>query len=66
MKRAEAIKDLEVKIAEIENGPEVEKDYFGPGLDAYPKEGLPNYRKALEQYKAMTDEQWEDACQFND
>jgi len=66
MNRIEAIKDLEKEIEEIENGPEEIENYFQEGISAWPKEALPNKRAALEQYKAMTDEQWDKACQFND
>lgn len=66
MKRQDAIKDLEKEIEVIENGPEEVVDYFAPGISAYPKESLQNKRDALAQYKAMTDAQWDNACQFND
>ncbi|MGB3222493.1 MAG: hypothetical protein WBB23_06810 [Desulforhopalus sp.] len=65
MKRQEAIKEIVAKIEAIENGPEVEFDEFLE-IDLYPKSALPTMYKALEQFKNMSDKEWEKACQFND
>jgi len=66
MKRIDAIKDLENEIVKIENGPDEIEDYFAPGISAFPKADLDNKKQALAQYKAMSDEQFDAACQFND